>query len=68
LAKRQEQVLRSWLRHAEKLNTTEEQVLICKPEVGESISEEEERSSGDLINYQEGRREFSGFQVGNEIR
>jgi hypothetical protein len=43
-------------------------VYICEPEVGENLSDEEEVRSVDLINCQEGRDEFSNFQVGNEMR
>jgi hypothetical protein len=67
-SRRQQQVLKRWLRHAENLSDTKEKmVYICEPEVGENLSEEEVRSI-DLINYQEGRDEFSNFQVGNEMR
>jgi hypothetical protein len=51
------------LRHVENLSDTEEQVFICKPEVGESLSDEEKRDHCDLINCQEGRDEISDFQV-----
>jgi hypothetical protein len=43
-------------------------VCICEPEVGETLSDEEERSVSGLINCQEGRDEFSNCQVGNEMR
>jgi hypothetical protein len=59
--------LKIWLRYAESLSDTE-LVCICEPEVGETLSEEEERSVLGLINCQEGRDEFSNFQVGNEMR
>jgi hypothetical protein len=37
LARRQQQVVRRWLRHAENLSDTKERVVyICEPEVGES--------------------------------
>jgi hypothetical protein len=43
LAKRQQRLLRKWLRYAESLSDTE-LVCICEPEVGETLSDEEERS------------------------
>jgi hypothetical protein len=49
LARRKKQVLRRWLRHAENLNDIEEIVCICEPEVGENLSDEEERSRKDLV-------------------
>jgi hypothetical protein len=74
--------LRRWLRQVENLSDTEEEmVYICEPEIGESLDEEEERSTEDLIDFQEGnekrsvedlvdcqegRNENSGFQVGKE--
>jgi hypothetical protein len=62
-------LLRRWLRHAENLSDTEqEMVYICEPEVGRTLSDEEGRSVKGLINFQEGRDEFSNFQVGNEMR
>jgi hypothetical protein len=68
-SRRQQQVLRRWLRQVENLSDIEEQVCICKPEVGENLSDEEEkRSVRDLMSYQEGRSENSNFQVGNEER
>jgi hypothetical protein len=59
--------LKIWLRYVESLSDTE-LVCICEPEVGETLSDEEERSVSSLINYQEGRDEFSNCQVGNEMR
>jgi len=56
-----------WLRYAKSLSDTE-LVCICEPEVGETLSDEEERSVSGLINCQEGRDEFSNCQVGNEMR
>jgi hypothetical protein len=67
LARKQQQELRKWLRYAESLSDTE-LVCICEPEVGETLSDEEEGSVSDLINCQEGRDEFSYCQVGNEMR
>jgi hypothetical protein len=69
LARGQQQVLKRWLRHAENLSDTEEElVFICEPEFGKTLSDEEGRSVKGLINCQEGRDEFSNFQVGNEMR
>jgi hypothetical protein len=67
LARKQQQELRKWLRYAESLSDTE-LVCICEPEVGETLSDEEEGSVSDLINCQEGRDEFLNCQVGNEMR
>jgi hypothetical protein len=67
LAKRQQRLLKIWLRYVESLSDTE-LVCICEPEVGETLSDEEERSVSGLINCQEGRDEFSNCQVGNEMR
>jgi hypothetical protein len=67
LARKQQQELRKWLRYVESLSDTE-LVCICEPEVGETLSDEEEGSVSDLINCQEGRDEFSNCQVGNEMR
>jgi hypothetical protein len=69
LAKKQQQEWRKWLRHVENLSDTEEELAcICEPEVGETLSDEEGRSVTGLINFQEGRDEFSNFQVGNDMR
>jgi hypothetical protein len=82
ISRKQKQMLRRWLRQVENLrNTEEDMVYICEPEYGESLSDEEGRSVGDLIyfqegnekrsvedliDFQEGRKEKSGFQVGKE--
>jgi hypothetical protein len=69
LARKQQQELRKWLRYAENLSDTEEElVCICEPEVGETLSDEEGRSVTGLINCQEGRSELSSCQVGNGRR
>jgi hypothetical protein len=39
------------MRHDENLSATEEMVFICKPKVGEKLSDEEERSGIYLIYY-----------------
>jgi hypothetical protein len=67
LARKQQQELKKWLRYAESLSDTE-MVCICELEVGETLSDEEERSVSGLINFQEGRDEFSNCQVGNGMR
>jgi hypothetical protein len=41
--------------------TQEEMVFICEPEVGRNLSDEEERSVEDLIDFQ--REEFSGREM-----
>jgi len=68
LARRQQQVLRRWLRESETLCSTEEMVYICEPKVGESLNDEEEKISIDLINYHGGSDENLDCQVGNERR
>jgi hypothetical protein len=70
LARKKQQELKRWLRHVENLSDIEEKVIhICEPEIGRNLSDEEEvRSVKGLINCQEGRDEFSNFQVGNEMR
>jgi hypothetical protein len=59
--------LKIWLRYVESLSDTE-LVCICEPEVGETLSDEEERSVSGLINCQEGGDEFSNCQVSNEMK
>ena len=70
LARKQQQELRKWLRHAKTLSDTEEELIhICEPETGRNLSDEEEkRSVEDLINCQEGRNGLSSCQVGNRKR
>jgi hypothetical protein len=61
--------VRRWLRYDENHNDIEEElVFICELEVGETLSDEEGRSVTGLINYQEGKDEFSNFEVGNDMR
>jgi hypothetical protein len=61
-ARSKRKVLIRWLRQVKNLSDTEEEkVCMCKPEVGERLSDEEERSVKDLINCQEGRSELSSF-------
>jgi hypothetical protein len=75
--RKQKKILRRWLRQVENLrNIEEEMVYVCELEDGESLSEEEEISTEDLIyfqegdekgsvkdlkDFQEGRKENSGF-------
>jgi hypothetical protein len=57
VAKRQQRLLRGWLRHAEDLNELEEKVVhVYEPEAGRNLSDEDElRSLEDLRDYQDGR-------------
>jgi hypothetical protein len=52
MARRQQQMLRRWLRHVENLSNIGRKVIyICEPEVGKILSDdEEERLDKDLIN------------------
>jgi hypothetical protein len=69
LARRQQRLLRRWLRYVKSLRATEEMVHACEPEAGRNLSDdEEERSSRDLIDCQVGRDGLSNFQVGNRKR
>jgi hypothetical protein len=63
LARRKQQVVRKWLRHAENLSGIEEKVIhICEPEIGKNLNDDEEiRSTRDLMNCQEGRHKFLDF-------
>jgi hypothetical protein len=49
LARRKQQVLRRWLREVEALSDIEKMVCICEPETGETLIDEERRSSRDLV-------------------
>jgi hypothetical protein len=71
VAKRQQRLLRGWMRRVEDLNEPEEEMVqACEPEAGRNISdvEKEERLLDDLINYQEGRTKIPNCQEGNEMR
>jgi hypothetical protein len=63
LARRKQQVVRKWLRHAENLSCIEEKVIhICEPEIGKNLSDEEEIiSTRYLMKFQEGRDKFLYF-------
>jgi hypothetical protein len=51
VSRRQQQMLRRWLRHAENLSNTGRKVIhICETEVGKTFSDEEGRSATGLIN------------------
>jgi hypothetical protein len=69
LAKRQQRLLRRWLRYVKSLRAIEEMVHACEPKVDRNLSDdEEERSRRDLIDYQVGRDGLSNCQVGNRKR
>jgi hypothetical protein len=67
---RQRRLLKGWLRYAENLKATEEEMVqVCEPEIGEILGEEIEMGSADdLKNCREGREEIPDFQEGNELR
>jgi hypothetical protein len=55
ISKKKKKMLRRWVRQVENLkNTKEEMVYVCEPEYGESLNDEEGRSVGYLIDFQEG--------------
>jgi hypothetical protein len=70
MSRRQQQMLKRWLRHAKNLSDTEEEVVhICEPETGKSLSDnEDKRSVDDLKDCQKGNSELSDCQVGNDMR
>jgi hypothetical protein len=69
LAEGQRRLLIGWLRHDEHLKGEQGVVHTCEGETGRNLNyDEEERSVSGLINCQEGRDEFSNFQVGSEMR
>jgi hypothetical protein len=68
---RQHKMLKIWLRYAENLKATEEEMVhLCEPEMGESLNdlEIEMGLTDDLKHCQEGREEIPYFQMGNEMR
>jgi hypothetical protein len=67
LARKKQQELKRWLRHAENLSDIEEEVVyVYELEIGRHLSDEEEvRSNKDLINCQMGINGLSSCQVGN---
>jgi hypothetical protein len=69
LARRQQRLLKMWLRYAESLKAIEEVVHIYEPEDGRNISDDEgKRSLDDLKNCQVGSKELSICQVCNGKR
>jgi hypothetical protein len=69
LARRQQRLLRRWMRYVKSLRATEEMVHVCEPEAGRNLSDDEEkRSLKDLIDCQVGRDGLSNCQVGNRKR
>jgi hypothetical protein len=66
----QQRLLKGWLRYTKNLNGPEEMVLVCEPEIGRGLNDEENElgSAEDLKNCQEGREEILVCQVGNEMR
>jgi hypothetical protein len=69
MARGHHRMLRGWLRHAKNLDGPEEMVLICEPETGKILGEENKMGSAeDIKNFQEGREEIPYFQMGTELR
>jgi hypothetical protein len=69
LARRQQRLLRRWLRYVKNLRPIEEMVCAYEPEAGRNINDDgEERSSRNLIHCQVGRDGLSNCQVGNRKR
>jgi hypothetical protein len=69
--RRQQRLLKGWLRHAENLNRSEEEMVqVCEPEAGGNLSDAEDdmRSAEDLKECQESREEIPNFQEGNKMR
>jgi hypothetical protein len=67
MVKRQQRLLRRWLRYAENLRPIEgeEMVYICEPEIGDILNDKnDQRSLWDLIDCQEGSGEFPYGQMG----
>jgi hypothetical protein len=69
-ARRQQRLLKGWLRHAENLNNQEEEMVqVCEPETERNLIDEDElRSVEDLKDCQERKIEVPNFQEGNEMR
>jgi hypothetical protein len=70
MVRRQQRLLKGWLRYVENLNGPEEMVQMCEPETRRGLNDEENElgSTEDLKNCQEGKKEIPVFQVGNELR
>jgi hypothetical protein len=67
----QRRLLKKWLRYAENLRATEEEMIYhCEPKTGRGLDDEKDElgSDEDLKDCQEGREEITVFQVGNELR
>jgi hypothetical protein len=69
LARRQQRLLKMWLRYVESLRDEEEVVHICEPKAGRNLSDDEEKMrSVNLIDCQvSSEEESSYFHVGNEM-
>jgi hypothetical protein len=69
MARRQRRMFRGWSRHVENLDEPKEMVLICEPETGKILGEENKMGpTEDLKNFQEGRDKVPYFQMGTELR
>jgi hypothetical protein len=73
MVKRQQRLLRRWMRYAKTLRPIEkeEMVQVCEPKTGRGLDDDEEDelgSSEDLKDCQEGREEIPDCQEGNKIR
>jgi hypothetical protein len=74
MVKRQQRLLRKWLRYAENLMATEEEMIDhCWPETGKSLDDwddEEDKlgSSEDLIDCQEGSGRFPNGHMGHRTK
>jgi hypothetical protein len=68
---RQHRLLKKWLRYAENLKATKENMVeVCKPETERGLDDEEFEwgSTEDLKSFHEGREEIPDCQVGNGMR
>jgi hypothetical protein len=70
MIRRQQRLLKMWLRYAESLKDEEEVVHVCEPKAGRNLSEDEEKMrSVNLIDYQVSiEEESSYFHVGDDMR
>jgi hypothetical protein len=66
---RQHRLLKRWLRYAENLKATEEEMIYhCEPETRKGLDDDEEdelRSADDLTDCQEDNKGISHCQLGN---
>jgi hypothetical protein len=69
MVKRQQKLLKGWLRHAENLNGPKQMVQVCELEAKRNLSDAEDEmgSVEDLKHCQEGREEILDCQVGKEF-